>query len=98
MKKNLEQIIGTLNGILPVLKSRYSVNTIEIFGSYIRSEENPNSDLDILVSFDVVPGLLKYMELENYLSDTLSIKVDLVMKDSIKIGLKDIILHDAVAV
>jgi len=44
------------------------------------------------VSFSKVPSLLKFIELKNYLSDQLQVKVDLVMKDALKprIG-KDII-------
>jgi predicted nucleotidyltransferase len=37
-------------------------------------------------------------QLENYLSDILGVKVDLVMKDSLKPRLKDSILNEAVYV
>jgi predicted nucleotidyltransferase len=39
-----------------------------------------------------------FVELENYLSDILGVKVDLVMKDSLKPRLKDRILNEAVYV
>ena len=42
------------------------------------------SDLDLLVSFRRPPSPLQFVELENYLSDLLGIRVDLVMKDTLK--------------
>ncbi len=69
---------------MPILKGRYKVKTIGIFGSYVRGKQKKRSDIDILVEFEEVPGLLTFLEVENYLSDILNIKVDLVMKDALK--------------
>ena len=46
--------------------------------------ERPESDLDLLVKLDSPPSILKFIELEQPLSDLLGIKVDLVMKDALK--------------
>jgi hypothetical protein len=46
------------------------------------------------VEFEVVPGLLKFIELEDYLSELLGIKVDLVRKSSIREELRDTILQE----
>ena len=35
----------------PELKKRFGVATIGIFGSFIRGEERPESDVDVLVTF-----------------------------------------------
>ncbi|GAB1350822.1 nucleotidyltransferase [Ignavibacteriales bacterium] len=84
MKKDINQLLYKLKELMPVLTDRFAVKSIEVFGSYAKGEENRQSDLDLLVSFENTPGLFKYMELENFLSDSLGIKVDLVMRDSIK--------------
>jgi hypothetical protein len=70
----------------PLLKERYGVKKIGIFGSYIRGEEKEGSDLDVLIEFEesVSLSLLDFIRLENYLSDELGIKVDLVEKGSLK--------------
>jgi len=52
------------------------------------------SDLDLLVTFDEVPTLFRFVALENDLSDTLGIKVDLVMKDSLKPNIGKYILEE----
>lgn len=55
-----------------------------LFGSYSKGQEKSGSDLDILVEYSELPGLIKYIELENRLSDLLGINVDLVLRDSLK--------------
>jgi predicted nucleotidyltransferase len=81
-----------------MLRERYSVETLEAFGSYVRSEQKKDSDLDILVTFKEVPSLLTFIAIENYLSDLVGIKVDLVMKDSLKPKIGGQILREAVPV
>ena len=65
------------------LYERYKVKEIGIFGSYARGEQGKRSDLDILVSYEIVPDLLSFINLENYLSELLKKKVDLVRKEYI---------------
>jgi predicted nucleotidyltransferase len=64
----------------------------------VRGDERPASDLDVLVTFEESPGLLRFMELENYLSDLLGVMVDLVMRSALKPGIGERILEEAVPV
>jgi len=84
--------------MLPQLEDRYNVKYIGLFGSYVRGEQTTESDLDILVEFSKTPTLFQFINLENYLSDTLGIKVDLVMKDSLKPNIGKHILNEVRAV
>jgi predicted nucleotidyltransferase len=95
--KDAEYFIKILRQHLPELEEKYSVSYLGIFGSYIRGEQTKDSDLDILVQFDKKPGLLKYIELENYLCDILGVKVDLVMKSALKPNIGKRILNEVVA-
>lgn len=81
---SLTDIKHTLRQHLPALRERYHVDTLGLFGSYVRHEQRPDSDLDVLVTFTETPGLLTFIELENELSDLLGIKVDLVVEDALK--------------
>ena len=83
---------------LPILAEQYNVATLEVFGSYVRHEQRRDSDLDILVTFNKPPSLLKFVRLENYLSDKLGVKVDLVMKDSLKPAIGKNILREVVPI
>lgn len=98
MKKKIDQIIMKLKEIKPIIESKYSVKNLEVFGSYIRGKQKKGSDLDILVEFSKTIDLFKYIELENYLSEKLGVKVDLVMKDTLKPRIKDRILNEAIPV
>jgi uncharacterized protein len=95
MKKKVDNIIFVLKKELPGLKLKYKISSLGIFGSILRDDFSITSDVDILVEFEESPGLLKFIELENYLSDLLEIKVDLVMKDSLKSLIKDQILAES---
>ena len=97
-KRSLEKILEVLRQQIPMLTERYNVETLEVFGSYVRSEQKKDSDLDILVTFTEDPSLLTYIAIENYLSDLLGIKVDLVMKDSLKPKIGQQILREAIPV
>ncbi|HLF75802.1 MAG TPA: nucleotidyltransferase family protein [Anaerolineales bacterium] len=88
----------TLRQQLPLLREQYGVETLEVFGSYIRQEQKADSDLDILVTFTEVPSLLKFIRLENDLSEILGVQVDLVMKDSLKPAISEFILREAIPV
>ena len=95
---SLEKILEILRRQLPMLTERYSVDKLEVFVSYVRSEQNKDSDLDILITFKEVPSLLTFLAIENYLSDLLGVKVDLVMKDSLKPKIGKQILREAIPV
>jgi uncharacterized protein len=96
--ESLKRIMQTLKGMLPELRDRYGVISLGVFGSYVRGEQTPDSDLDLLVEFDpaVRFGLLTYCELENVISDRLAIKVDLVMKKALKPRIGERILQEVV--
>jgi predicted nucleotidyltransferase len=94
--KTLETIKETLQQALPDLQHHYGVTSLGIFGSYVRGEQTPNSDIDLLIEFDPNHriGLFKFCELENYLSDSLGIQVDLVEKSALKPTLGTRILQE----
>lgn len=96
--KKIERIMMKLKEIRPVIENKYYVKNLEVFGSYIRGEQKKSSDLDILVEFSKTIDLFKYIELENYLSENLGVKVDLVMKDTLKPRIKNRILNEAIPV
>jgi uncharacterized protein len=94
----IEQLMKTLRQCLPELEQRYHVKTLGVFGSYVRGEQSKRSDLDLLVEFDEPPSLFKFIEMEYYLSDLLGIKVDLVMKDTLKPAIGRRVLNEVIAV
>lgn len=94
----LNEIKSILEGQKPHLRAGYGVTEIGVFGSYVRGGETKKSDLDILVDFNEPISLIKFIELENYLSEHIGLKVDLVMKDALKPRIGRRILQEAVMV
>jgi len=70
------------------LRREYKIIEMGIFGSYIRGQQKKKSDIDILVEFDEPVSLLDWVGAENYLTDILGIKVDLVPREDVRPNLK----------
>ena len=81
----------------PVVKKRFGVKRIGIFGSYARGAERPDSDVDVLVVFNKQEETFdNYMDCKFYLEDLFGRKVDLVIEDTIKSKLKEPILNEVI--
>jgi predicted nucleotidyltransferase len=79
------------------IRNKFGVERIGIFGSFVRGEEKPESDVDVLVEFrEGEETFAHYMDLKFYLEDLFGRKVDLVMKDAIKRRLREPILSEVV--
>jgi predicted nucleotidyltransferase len=78
----MNTIIQTLQENLPILKAKYPLLYIGVFGSYSRGEENTNSDLDII--YETLPNtflnLHNYLSLQKDLTQMTNLKIDLVNK------------------
>jgi len=94
----IEEIKKIIKEHRKVLEKKYKLKKIGIFGSYVRGEALQESDLDILVELGDGIGLLKFIELEEYLSSILGLKVDLVEKDGLKTRIGSYILKEVVYV
>ena len=97
--KTIAELEQTLQAQKPYLAEKYGVTEIGIFGSYVRGEQRPDSDLDILIELERPPriSLIGLVELELYLSELLGIKVDLAIKKNLKPRIGKHILQEVVA-
>jgi len=89
-----QTIIGEIKKALPVLRDKYRIKQIGIFGSYLRGEQKRKSDLDILVDFEKTVSFFEFLALESELSRLTGKKVDLVMKTALKPGIGKHILSE----
>jgi Predicted nucleotidyltransferases len=80
-----------------VIKERFGVRKIGIFGSFARGEASDKSDVDILVEFTEGEKTFdNFMELKFYLEELFERDVDLVIETAIKPRLKNYIMREAV--
>jgi predicted nucleotidyltransferase len=96
-KPALEDLKQLLRNNLADLRKEYRVGTLWLFGSYVRGEQHKCSDLDILVEFEEVPTLPKFISLERKLREITGIKVDLVSIRALKGEIGERILREKVA-
>jgi len=98
--KSLKEITATLQALKPTLNEQYGVETIGVFGSYVREEQTEKSDIDILVTYkkEAHPGLFELLDLEEFLTKNLETKVDLGTKTSLKPHIGKQILKEVIMV
>ena len=96
--KNLADILKTLAAHKEELQQRYRVKELGVFGSVVRGEQKGTSDVDILVEFEKPIGFFTFLELEDYLSTLLGVKVDLVSKKALKPNIGRHILQEVILV
>ncbi len=94
----LSKVLRLIRKHLPELKDRYGVESLGIFGSYLRGEQREDSDLDILVEYDRTPSLFEFVALKIELTELLEVDVDLVMKRALKPHIGERILQEVVQV
>ena len=82
--KTVEEIEEIIQENKKGLENNYGLKTIGIFGSYVKGEQDENSDVDILVEVKRPMGFVKFMKLEKRLSEIIGLKVDLVTKKALK--------------
>ncbi|MCR4442863.1 MAG: nucleotidyltransferase family protein [Peptococcaceae bacterium] len=89
---NKEIINEKLKKNKAVLKEKYHVERIGVFGSFARNEQTDDSDIDILVEFSKPVGF-EFIDLKFYLEELFNKKVDLTTVTALKPRIKDKILN-----
>ena len=95
---NKQQVLQMLAASKPVLAERFGVTRLALFGSTVRDEARPGSDVDIVVGFDGPASSARYFGVQFYLEDRLGCAVDLVTEKALRSELKPYIEREAVNV
>ncbi len=93
-----EEVLATLRKHKPELQKKYPIASLELFGSYARSEQTSESDIDVLVEFTEPVGIEfidLLIDLENIF---VGVKVDLASKKGIKPHYRQYIEEDIIHV
>jgi len=91
--KSISEIKLLLQSNKQYLIKKYNLKSLALFGSFARNEATENSDIDILVEFDIPIGL-DFVLLADELEEILGVKVDLVTPDAIKPKMFEYIKRD----
>ncbi len=95
---NRKDVLEIIAKHRPELAADFGVKSLALFGSSVRDEATPASDVDLLVEFDDRPvGLFHLSRTQHYLESILGVpRVDLVLRDGIKPALRERILREAI--
>jgi uncharacterized protein len=100
MKVSIEEVKTILQKYKPLLKEKYGVKKLGVFGSVARGDNKDKSDIDVLVEFskDSNIGMFEYVDLQDYLKKILKRKVDLTTKQGLKKAIKKSVLEETLYV
>jgi hypothetical protein len=83
-----DETLAHLSALMPLIRERFGVRDLAIFGSVARGEARESSDLDLLVDFTGRATFDAFMGLKLFLEETMGVQVDLVTRAALKPRLK----------
>ncbi len=90
-------VIEILKNNEELIRRRYGVSKIGVFGSFTRGQARQDSDVDVIVYFkEEAENFDNYIELKYFLEEAFGRDVDLVTVDALRPQLKNEILNDVV--
>lgn len=94
--KNLGEIERKLKELKPTLRHKFKVESIRLFGSYVKRQQKAESDLDVLIEFSEQVGFFKFIKLKDFVGGELGTRVDLVIKNALRPRIGEEIIKEAI--
>ena len=92
-----KEILDFLKKNQKLLKKKFHLKEIGLFGSFVRSEQNEKSDIDILVDFEDNADLFDLSGLGIFIEEKLKHKVDIIPKRALRQELRELILNEVIS-
>lgn len=92
-----DQLADIKEKTVPILKKHNAIEAY-VFGSTARGENRPDSDVDILVRFNHMDSLFKFVGVKLDLEDVLGKKVDLVEMGALRSEFREGVNQDKVRI
>jgi predicted nucleotidyltransferase len=89
-------IVAVLRAALPELRQKWPIRSLALFGSRVRGDATPDSDLDVLVEFARPVALSSFLALEEKLTALTGLRVDLVSAAALKPYISERVRTEAV--
>jgi uncharacterized protein len=90
-------IVATLRAALPDLREQWPIRSLALFGSRVRDDATPDSDLDVLVEFNQPIALSSFLALKERLTAITGLRIDLVSAAALKPYIGERVRAEAVA-
>jgi hypothetical protein len=79
----LREELHSQSDVLAAIAKKHGASNLRLFGSVVRGEERPDSDIDLLIDMADDRGFDDYLALVQELEDLLARRVDLVIRRSL---------------
>ncbi len=96
--KTHTDILAQLRHLKPLLQARYKVQKISLFGSYVRQQQQADSDIDLLVEFATDADLFDWLGMTQYLEEQFHQRVDVVSSRTLRTELTQQVLQELISV
>lgn len=77
------------------IAGRHGVRGVRLFGSFLRGQQKPDSDLDLLVEFESGRDLFDLIELKQELESRLHRRVDVLTEKGLSPYIREEVLREA---
>ena len=94
---SLDALLHAKRAEILALAERYSAHNVRVFGSVARGEVGPQSDIDLLVTFDDDRSLLDLVALCQDLEQLLGRRVDVATEEALHWYIRERVLREAMA-
>jgi hypothetical protein len=91
----LGQLVVAHRDALLAISSQHHARNVRVFGSVVRGDDSPHSDVDFLVDFDEDADPLEILALGCELEDELGVKVDVCTSRGLRPFVKDEVFAEA---
>ena len=95
---NRDNVLNVLRAHKATLARRFGVTELALFGSFARDRATDDSDVDILVRFDVPPNWQRYFGAQGYLEDLLGRPVDLATNQELRVEIHPYVEREVIDV
>ena len=95
---NRDEVLETLRKHKQVLRERFDVTGLALYGSFARNQATPESDVDILVRFGGPATSRSYFGTLFYIEDLLGLRIDLVTDKALRAEFRPFVEQEALDV
>lgn len=95
---NRADVLDFLRQHKPIMKERFGVSDISLYGSFARDEAREDSDIDVVVKFGVKPTFRSYFGAQVYLEDVFGRSVDLARMHELRKEIRPYVERDLINV
>lgn len=92
----IDALLKTHREDILAIAERHGASNVRIFGSVVRGEAAPDSDIDILIDLERGRSLLDHAQLQVDLEALLGRKVDVVTEKGLRPHIRDRVLQEAI--